>query len=64
MKAEYAGYAGGAYPKKRRIVFAERIFGITYHISSSHYLSEDIHTNYTDITLGYSVLLKGVMTQG
>ena len=33
--------------------FAERIHGITYHISSSPYYSEDIHTNYTDITLGY-----------
>ena len=32
---------------------AERIYGITYHISSSPYYSEDIHTNYTDITLGY-----------
>jgi hypothetical protein len=40
----------GAYPKKRRRVFAERIFGITYHISSSPYLSEDIRTQYTDST--------------
>ena len=32
---------------------AERIYGITYHISASPYYSEDIHTSYTDITLGY-----------
>jgi len=32
---------------------AERIYGITCHISSSPYDSEDIHTNYTDITLEY-----------
>jgi hypothetical protein len=37
---------------------AERMYGITYHISSSPYYSEDIHTNYP------RVLLKGVMTQG
>ena len=37
---------------------AERIHGITYHISSSPYYSEDIHTNYPRVSL------KGVMTQG
>ena len=42
------------------IVFspAERIYCITYHISSSPYYSEDIHTNYPRMSL------KGVITQG
>ena len=31
---------------------AERIYGITYHISSSPYYSEDMHTKYT-LTLPY-----------
>ena len=39
-------------------ICAERIYGITYHISSSPYYSEDMHTKYT-VTLP-----KGVMTQG
>jgi hypothetical protein len=37
---------------------AENIYGITYHISSSPYYSEDIHTNYPRMSL------KGVITQG
>jgi len=36
----------------------ERIYDITYHISSSPYYSEDIHTDYPRVSL------KGVMTQG
>jgi hypothetical protein len=31
--------------------FAERIYGITYHISSSPYYSEDIHTDYPRVSL-------------
>ena len=31
----------------RETVFYERIYGITYHISSSSYYSEDMHTKYT-----------------
>jgi hypothetical protein len=32
---------------------AERIYGIIYHISSSPYYSEDMHTKYTPKLPGY-----------
>jgi hypothetical protein len=35
---------------------AERIYDITYHISSSPYYSEDIHTDYPRVSL------KGVIS--
>jgi len=43
-------------------VSAERMYDITYHISSSPYYNEDMHTKFT-LKLP-RVLLKGVMTQG
>jgi hypothetical protein len=48
-------------PTVQRVVHAERIHDITYHISSSPYYSEGMHTKYT-IILG--VLLKGAVDKG
>ncbi len=45
----------GSVSKKQVVL---RIYGITYHISSSPYYSEGMHTKYK------LKLPKGVMTQG
>jgi hypothetical protein len=52
------GPVGPGYVFSRMDPFPERIYDITYHISSSPYCSEDIHTDYLRVSLA------GVMTQG